>query len=107
MFVGAAGLCGIIKDEVGELGVSVAIWEIMAMLKFEKIRTDEEYDAAMERIDEIFHAPVGSAEGDQLEVLVGLVEAWEGGDVFWDFFQIDKETGQPKGIVTLDLGGIR
>ena len=78
MFVGAAGLCGIIKDEVGELGVSVAIWEIMAMLKFEKIRTDEEFDAAMERIDEIFHAPVGSAEGEELEVLVGLVEAWEG-----------------------------
>ena len=29
------------------------------------------------------------------------------GDVFLDFFQIDKETGQPKGIVALDLGGIR
>ena len=78
VFVGAAGLCGIMEDEVGELGVSVAIWEIMAMLKFEKMRSDEEYDAAMERIDEIFDAPVGSAEGEELEVLVGLVEAWEG-----------------------------
>ena len=77
MFVGAACLCRIIKDEVGELDVSVAIWEIMAMLKFEKMRSDEEFDAAMERIDEIFHAPVGSAEGDQLEVLVGLVEDYE------------------------------
>ena len=66
------------EDEVGELGVWLAILEIMAMLKFEKIRTDEEYDAAMERIDEIFHAPVGSAEGEELEVLVGLVEEWEG-----------------------------
>ena len=66
------------EDEVGELGVWLAILEIMAMLKFEKIRTDEEYDAAMERIDEIFHAPVGSADGDELEVLVGLVEEWEG-----------------------------
>ena len=28
------------------------------------------------------------------------------GDVFLDFFQIDKDTGQPKGIVALDLGGI-
>ena len=28
------------------------------------------------------------------------------GDVFLDFFQIDRETGQPKGIVALDLGGI-
>ena len=28
------------------------------------------------------------------------------GDVFLDLFQIDRETGQPKGIVALDLGGI-
>ena len=28
------------------------------------------------------------------------------GDVFLDFFQIDRETGQRKGIVALDLGGI-
>ena len=28
------------------------------------------------------------------------------GDVFLDFFQVDRETGQPKGIVALDLGGI-
>ena len=28
------------------------------------------------------------------------------GDVFLEFFQIDRETGQPKGIVALDLGGI-
>ena len=28
------------------------------------------------------------------------------GDVFLDFFQIDRETGQPKGIVAFDLGGI-
>ena len=48
------------------------------MLKFEKIRSDEEHDAAMARIDEIFDAPVGTGEGHELEVLVGLVEAWEG-----------------------------
>ncbi len=28
------------------------------------------------------------------------------GDVFLEFFQIDRETGEPKGIVALDLGGI-
>lgn len=28
------------------------------------------------------------------------------GDVFLEFFQIDRETGQRKGIVALDLGGI-
>ena len=25
---------------------------------------------------------------------------------FWDFFQIDKNTGRPKGIIALDLGGL-
>ncbi len=66
------------EGKVAGFCVSLAIWEFMAMLKIEKIRSDEEHDAAMARIDEIFDAPVGSAEGDELEVLVGLVEAWEG-----------------------------
>ena len=43
------------------------------------IETDEEYQAAMERIDEIFHAPKGTPEGDELEQWVHLVEAYEAG----------------------------
>ena len=66
------------EGKVAGFCVSLAIWEFMAMLKIEKIRSDGDHVAAMARIDEIFDAPIGSAEGDELEVLVGLVEAWEG-----------------------------
>ncbi len=79
--LGCCGDGGELRDNGGGgcgTGVSLAIWEIMAMSKFEKIRSDEEHDAAMARIDEIFDAPVESAEGEELEVLVRLVEAWEG-----------------------------
>ena len=41
------------------------------------IETNEEYQAAMERIDEILHAPKGTAEGDELDRRVNLVEAYE------------------------------
>jgi hypothetical protein len=29
------------------------------------------------------------------------------GKAFLDFFQTDKRTGEPKGIVLLDLGGVK
>lgn len=41
------------------------------------IRTEKDYQAAMERIDELWGAPIGSTEGDELEVLATLVEAYE------------------------------
>lgn len=41
------------------------------------IRTEEDYNAAMARIEEIFHAPVGTPEADELELLVHLVEVYE------------------------------
>ena len=41
------------------------------------IRSAEEHEAALSRIDEIFHAPVGSTEGDELDLLVKRVEAYE------------------------------
>lgn len=41
------------------------------------IRTDEDHQAAMDRIDEIFGAPVGSPEGDELKALVKLVVEYE------------------------------
>ncbi len=42
----------------------------------EPIRTEEEYEAALARIHEIFHAPLGTPEGDELENLVDLVEVY-------------------------------
>ena len=41
------------------------------------IRTEEDYEAALARIAEIFHAEIGSPEGDELDVLVDLVELYE------------------------------
>lgn len=41
------------------------------------IRTEQDYESAMARIDELWGADIGSANGDELEVLVTLVEAYE------------------------------
>ena len=41
------------------------------------IRSTEEHEAAMRRIDELFHSPVGTPEGDELVRLTSLVEAYE------------------------------
>ena len=41
------------------------------------IRTDEHYQAAMNRIDHIFDSPAGTPEADELEQSVDLVETYE------------------------------
>lgn len=41
------------------------------------IKTEEDYNVALERLDEIFHADPGSPEADELELLVVLVEKYE------------------------------
>lgn len=41
------------------------------------IRSVKEHEAALSRIDEIFDAAVGTAEGDELDLLVEQVEAYE------------------------------
>ena len=46
-------------------------------LKFRSIRTEEEYEAALARIDEIFDAEKGTAEGEELDELADLVEFYE------------------------------
>lgn len=41
------------------------------------IKTEKEYNQYLERIDEIFDAKPGTEEGDELELLVTLVEQYE------------------------------
>lgn len=41
------------------------------------IRTEEDYDTALAEIDSLLGASYGSPEGDRLDVLVTLVEAYE------------------------------
>ena len=39
------------------------------------------------------------------ELFPATAVAGEGGTSFLDFFQTDKDTGEPKGIIAIDLGG--
>ena len=48
------------------------------MVNVKPIRTEEDYEAALARIDEIFEAEFDSPEGRELDVLVDLVELYEG-----------------------------
>ncbi len=41
------------------------------------IRTEQDYEAACKRIDEIFQAEPGSEEDDELDILATLVDAYE------------------------------
>ncbi|MDE0693058.1 MAG: helix-turn-helix domain-containing protein [Gammaproteobacteria bacterium] len=41
------------------------------------IKTEDDYDAALAEIDRLMGSPLDSRDGDKLEVLVTLVEAYE------------------------------
>ena len=47
------------------------------MVNVKPIRTEEDYEAALARIDEIFEAELDSPEGRELDVLIDLVELYE------------------------------
>jgi len=47
------------------------------MMKIKIIKTDAEHETALERIEEIFAAKLGTQDGDELELLVYLVEQYE------------------------------
>jgi HTH-type transcriptional regulator / antitoxin HigA len=46
-------------------------------MKPKLIKTEEDYASALARIDEIFNAKAGTAEGEELDLLVTLVELYE------------------------------
>lgn len=46
-------------------------------MNIKPIRTEEDYEAACKRIDEIFQADEGTPEDDELEVLLTLVDKYE------------------------------
>src|SRR5207244_9547721 len=41
------------------------------------LKTEADYEAALQKIDQLMDAELGTPEGDQLDVLVILVEAFE------------------------------
>jgi HTH-type transcriptional regulator/antitoxin HigA len=51
--------------------------EVMKAVKPKVIKTEADYLAAMARIEEIFDAKPGTAKGDELELLLLLVEKYE------------------------------
>ena len=42
-----------------------------------EIRTDKDYQNALKRLEKIFDAQPGSADGDELEILSMLIEKYE------------------------------
>ena len=51
--------------------------QIFKRMNIKPIKTDQEYYAALERLEMIFDAPVDSPEGDEAEVLSILIENFE------------------------------
>ena len=49
----------------------------MATLLYKLIKTEDEYEAALDRIDEIFNAAPESDEATELELLMLLVKTYE------------------------------
>jgi len=41
------------------------------------IKTEEDYKKALQRLDEVFHAPIDSSEGDEADLLSVLIEKYE------------------------------
>ena len=46
-------------------------------MEIKVIKTEEGYTKALKRLDEIFHAPIDSIEGDEADLLSILVEKYE------------------------------
>ena len=49
----------------------------MVRMDIRPIRTEADYNAALKEIELLWNAPYGSSEGDKLDILVTLVEAYE------------------------------
>ena len=46
-------------------------------MEIKVIKTEDDYNKALERLEEIFDAPVNSLEGDEAELLTILIEKYE------------------------------
>lgn len=46
-------------------------------MSIKPINTEKDYENTLQRLDEIFHAPVGSIESDEADILVSLIEDYE------------------------------
>jgi HTH-type transcriptional regulator/antitoxin HigA len=53
-------------------------------MEINAIKTEEDYNQALKRLEVLFHAPIDSKEGDEAEVLSILIEKFED-----EFYPID------------------
>jgi HTH-type transcriptional regulator/antitoxin HigA len=49
----------------------------MTMVSIKPIKSEADYESALNRMDEIFHAEEGTMEGDEAEILMLLIENYE------------------------------
>jgi len=47
------------------------------IMEIKAIKTEEDYNKSLKRLEEIFHAPIDSKEGDEAELLSILIEKYE------------------------------
>lgn len=75
-------------------------------MSIKPIKNEHDYEAALERIEELFDAKQNSLEGDELEVLITLVSAYE--DVHYkidapDPIEAIKHIMEARGLENKDL----
>ena len=46
-------------------------------MDFKVLKTEDQYEKALKRLEEIFHAPANSIEGDEADLLSVLIEKYE------------------------------
>ena len=75
-------------------------------MEIKPIKTKSDYRAALREIDSLMHARAGTAEGDRLDVLVTLVEAYEAHHYPMDLpdaVEAIKFTMEQQGLTPADL----
>lgn len=75
-------------------------------MSIKPIKNEQDYEAALERIEELFNAKQNTPEGDELEVLITLVSAYE--DVHYkidapDPIEAIKHIMEARGLENKDL----
>ena len=71
-----------------ELGNQWSLY-VREMMKPKLIKTGKDYQAALARLDEIFEAQPGTADGDEAELLTTLIEMYE--DQKYPIYRMEQE----------------
>jgi len=76
-------------------------------MEIKPIRTEQDYEAALARVDELMDAELGTPEGEELDVLVDLIEAYESRHVPMGYpsaveaiqFRMDQDGLSPRDLI--------